>query len=62
MERKPAEPVENPPNLVEKQPFDWDRLLSHIDPAPDEETEEFVRFIYEQRYIDASLERNNDRR
>jgi hypothetical protein len=31
-----------------------DRLLSHIDPGPREESEEFVRRIYAQRHIDLS--------
>ena len=35
-----------------------DRLLSHIDPGPQEESEEFVRRIYEQRHIDVSSDRN----
>jgi len=28
--------------------------LSHIDPGPAEESEAFVRLIYEQRHIDVS--------
>jgi len=30
--------------------------LSHIDPGPVEESEGFVRFIYEQRRTDVSTE------
>lgn len=32
--------------------FDLDRLLSHIDPGPAEESEAFVHLIYERRHID----------
>lgn len=35
--------------LVGPQPFSLDNLLSHIDPAPDEETERFVAAIYADR-------------
>ena len=38
--------------------FSLDRLLSHIDPGTEEESEEFVRRIYEQRHIDLSSDRN----
>ena len=30
--------------------FSLDRMLSHIDPGTAEESEEFVRLIYEQRH------------
>jgi hypothetical protein len=33
-------------------------LLSHLDPGPAEESEAFVRLIYEQRSTDVSTERN----
>jgi hypothetical protein len=49
MERPPSQPVKYPPNLVRDGAFTLDRLLSHIDPGPPEEAEEFVRRIYEQR-------------
>lgn len=35
-----------------------DRLLSHIDPGTDEDAEEFVLRIYEQRHLDLSSDRN----
>ena len=58
MDRVPPEAVKGPPNLVRTGSFSLDRLLSHIDPAPAEESEAFVRRIYEQRRSDASTERN----
>jgi hypothetical protein len=54
MDRVPSQPVKPPPNLTRNGPFDLDRLLGHIDPAPAEESEAFVRHIYEQRRIDQS--------
>lgn len=36
-------------NLVENGPFSLERLLSHVDPGPGEESEDFVRLIYAQR-------------
>ncbi len=56
MERVPSQPVKDPPNLVRVCPFDLDRLLSHIDPGPAEESEAYVRLIYEQRRSDLSSE------
>lgn len=50
--------VKDPPNLVRTSAFSLDRLLSHIDPAPAEESEAFVRNIYEQRRTDISSDRN----
>ena len=58
MDYMPQQPVENPPNLLRRGTFALDRLLSHIDPGPPEESEEFVRRIYEQRHIDLSSDRN----
>lgn len=58
MEQRPAGPVENPPNLVRAGKFSLDSLLSHIDPGPAEESEAFVRAIYEQRHADLSSTRN----
>lgn len=49
MERVPSQPVKYPPSLVRACPFDLDRLLSHIDPGPAEESEAYVRLIYERR-------------
>jgi hypothetical protein len=59
MDRVPPEAVKDPPNLVRTVAFSLDRLLSHIDPGPAEESEAFVRFIYEQRRTDVSTERND---
>ena len=58
MERAPSQPVEDPPNLVRARPFDLDRLLSHIDPAPAGESEAYVRLVYEQRRSDLSSKPN----
>lgn len=58
MDRVPPQPVRDPPNLVRAGSFDLDRLLSHVDPGPAEESEAFVRLIYEQRHIDVSSERD----
>lgn len=55
----PSQPVKDPPNLIRNDAFTLDRLLSHIDPGPREESEEFVRRIYEQRHIDLSSGRND---
>ncbi|MCC6590619.1 MAG: hypothetical protein IT168_28260 [Bryobacterales bacterium] len=52
MDRVPPQPVKDPPNLIRTSAFSLDRLLSHIDPGTAEESEEFVRRIYEQRHID----------
>ena len=56
MERVPLQPVNDPANLVRVCPFDLDRLLSHIDPGPAEESEAYVCLIYEQRRSDLSSE------
>ena len=58
MDRVPPQPVKDPPNLIHADSFSLDRLLSHIDPGTEEESEEFVRRIYEQRHIDRSSDRN----
>ncbi len=58
MDRVPPQPVKEPPNLVRADLFSLERLLSHIDPGPVEESEAFVRLIYEQRHIDVSSEHN----
>ena len=54
--------VKDPPNLIRSGTFTLDRMLSHIDPGPAEESEEFVRRIYEQRHIDLSSDRNDKSR
>ncbi len=58
MDRLPPQPVKDPPNLIRTAAFSLDRLLSHIDPGAAEESEEFVRRIYEQRHTDLSSGRN----
>lgn len=62
MDRVPPQPVKDPPNLVRTNSFSLDRLLSHIDPGPAEESEAFVRLIYEQRYNDVTSGRNGKTR
>jgi hypothetical protein len=59
MDRLPSQPVKDPPNLVRAVSFSLDRLLSHIDPGTAQESEDFVRRIYEQRHIDLSSDRND---
>ncbi len=58
MERVPSQPVRDPAKLIRVCPFDLDRLLSHIDPGPAEESEAYVRLIYEQRRSAISSESN----
>ena len=58
MDRVPSQPVKDPSNLIRTGAFSLDRLLSHIGPRAKEESEEFVRRIYEQRHIDVSSDRN----
>jgi hypothetical protein len=48
MNRVPHQP-EDSPNLVSTGPGTLERLLNHLDPGPAEESEAFVRLIYEQR-------------
>lgn len=45
--------------LIRTGAFLLDRLLSHVDPGPREESDEFVRCIYEQRNIDLSSDCND---
>ena len=58
--RRPA--PKDPPSLIRSNGFSLDRLLSHIDPGPQEESEEFVRRIYEQRHTDLSSDWNGKTR
>ena len=58
MDRVPSQPVQDPPNLLRTGPFSLDRLLSHIDPGTAQESEDFVRLIYDRRRIDLSSDRN----
>ena len=62
MDRVPPQPVKDPPDLIRTGAFSLDRLLSHIDPGTEEESEEFVRRIYEQRHLDLSSYRNGQTR
>ncbi len=59
MDRVPLQPVKDPPNLIRNVAFSLDRLLTHIDPGPAEESEAFVNRIYEQRHIDLSSGRDS---
>jgi len=58
MDRVPSPPVQDPPNLVRAGSFSLERLLSHIDPGPAEESEDFVRLIYDRRHTDLSSDRD----
>jgi len=49
------------PNLTQCAPFSLERLLTHIDPGAAEESDAFVRAIYEQRRRDATLNDNSGR-
>jgi hypothetical protein len=51
MDHVPPQPVKDPPNLVQTGSFSLERLLSHLDPGTAEESEDFVRHIYEQRQL-----------
>ena len=51
-------PVKDLPNLHPVRPFDLDRLLSNIDPGSAEESEAYVRLIYQQRRIGVNSEPN----
>jgi len=62
MDRTPKAPVKDPPNLIRAGSFSLDRLLSHTDPGPAEESEAFVRVIYEQRrYEQRRIDLSSDR-
>jgi hypothetical protein len=54
MDRVPSQPVKDPPNLVRPGSFSLERLLTHSDPGTAEESQDFVRLIYEQRHMDLS--------
>jgi hypothetical protein len=58
MDRLQPRPVKDPPNLLRTSAFSLDRLLSHVDPGTAEESEEFVRRIYEQRHTGISSDRD----
>jgi hypothetical protein len=62
MDRVPPQPVKDPPNLIRSGAFSLDRLLSHIDPGTEEESEEFIRRIYKRRHIDRSSDCNGKTR
>ena len=58
MDHMPSQPVQDPPNLVRAGSFSLERLLSHLDPGTAEESEDFVRLIYEQRHMDLASDHN----
>jgi hypothetical protein len=60
MDRVPPKPAKDPPNLIRAGSFSLDRLLGHIDPGPAEESEAFVRLIYEYRHTDLSSDRDRE--
>ena len=60
MDRASSSPFKDPPNLVRAGSFSLESLLSHIDPGAAEESEDFVRLIYEQRHSDLSAVRNGE--
>ena len=43
------------PVLVGPQPFSFEDILRHVDPAPEEETERFVAAIYADRLQAAEI-------
>jgi hypothetical protein len=59
MDRTSSQSVKDPPNLIGGG-CSLERLLSHIDPGAAEETEDFVRIIYEQRHSDLSSGHNGE--
>jgi hypothetical protein len=61
MNRVPHQP-EDSSNLVSASPGMLERLLKHLDPGLAEESEAFVRLIYEQRRSDASINHNDQAR
>ena len=58
MNEFPHQPVEDSSNVVDTSSSTFDRILNHLDPGPAEESEAFVRLIYEQRRIDNSVNGN----
>jgi hypothetical protein len=60
MDRTPSQPAKDPPSLFRMGLFSLERLLSHTDPGTAEESEEFVRLIYEQRHVGRSSDRNGE--
>ena len=58
MKREPQHFDKDQPSMVLAKAFDLERLLSHIDPGPAEESEAFVRLIYEQRRADVGSRRS----
>ena len=52
MDHAPSTPAKDRLSPIPDGSFTLDRMLSHIDPGPAEETEEFVRLIYEQRHTE----------
>ncbi|MFN0102646.1 MAG: hypothetical protein ACKV2U_11220 [Bryobacteraceae bacterium] len=58
MKKVSKQPVKDPPNLIGVRPFSFERLMSHTDPGPAEECEEFIRLIYEARQNDKFTSQN----
>ena len=54
MDKMQRQSAQGPPNLVRVAQFSLERLLTRIDPGPPEESEEFVRRIYEQRRLETA--------
>ena len=50
MDHAPSPPAKDWLNLTRDGSFSFERMLSHIDPGTAEESEDFVRLIYEQRH------------
>ena len=59
MSNTPPQPVVDLPNLGDNSST-FNRILSHIDPGPAEESEVFVQLIYEQRRMETSAEDNDE--
>jgi hypothetical protein len=60
VDKASQEPSDNSASLIARGPFSLERLLTHIDPGPAEESEAFVREIYEQRRIDLTSDRRRE--
>jgi hypothetical protein len=62
MEQTSNSPAKDASNLVRAAEFSLERLLNHVDPGPVQESEEFVRAIYEQRRNDVAGGGDENRR
>ena len=52
LKARPAAKGKNHPNIVRRKAFSIDDVLKYVDPGPQEDAEEFVRLIYEERRQD----------